>query len=55
MRREKTGYRIAGSLSVTDRIMQDTFWVGVYPGMTEEKLDYMAQVIHEAVKQESRK
>ena len=55
MRREKTGYRIAGPLSVTDRIMQDTFWVGVYPGMTEEKLDYMAQVIHEAVKQESRK
>ncbi len=53
MRREGAGYRVVGGLSVTDRIMRDTFWVGVYPGMTEEKLDYMAQVIHEAVKQGS--
>lgn len=48
LRREKTGYRIVGDLSVTDRIMKDTFWVGVYPGMTDEMIDYMARVIREA-------
>ena len=42
-------YRISGSLEVTDRIMSDTFWVGLYPGMTDEKLDYMAKILHEAV------
>ena len=47
MRAEGKGYRIAGSLAVTDRIMRDTFWVGVYPGMTEEKLQYMADTIRE--------
>ncbi|MBE6105110.1 lipopolysaccharide biosynthesis protein RfbH [Anaerovibrio lipolyticus] len=43
------GYRIVGSLKNTDRIMNDTFWVGVYPGMTDEKLDCMIKVIKEAV------
>ena len=38
LRREKTGYRIVGDLSVTDRIMKDTFWVGVYPGMTDKMI-----------------
>ena len=50
MRRDGSGYRIVGELVRTDRIMRDTFWVGVYPGMTEEKLDYMAKVIREAVR-----
>lgn len=45
------GYRVVGSLSVTDRIMKDTFWIGVYPGMTDEKIDYMAKVIKEALQQ----
>ena len=48
MREKGTGYRVAGSLENTDRIMTDTFWVGVYPGMTDEKIDYMAKVIREA-------
>lgn len=42
-------YRVAGDLTVTDFIMEHTFWVGVYPGMTDEMIDYMAQVITEAV------
>ena len=49
MREKGEGYRVVGSLENTDRIMNDTFWVGVYPGMTDEKLDYMIKVIHEAV------
>ena len=38
-------YRTVGDLSVTDRIMRDTFWVGVYPGMTDAMLDRMVRVI----------
>lgn len=49
MRKEKEGYRVVGSLQNTDRIMQDTFWVGVYPGMTNEMMEYMIRVIREAV------
>lgn len=50
MRKTGQGYRVIGSLENTDRIMRDTFWVGVYPGMTDEKIDYMAKVIKEAVR-----
>ena len=42
-------YRIVGSMENTDFIMNNTFWIGVYPGMTKEKLDYMIAVIHDAV------
>ena len=49
MRAAGEGYRVAGSLTNTNRIMNDTFWVGVYPGMTDEKLDYMVKVIKEAL------
>lgn len=49
MRADSEGYRIVGSLENTDRIMNDTFWVGVYPGMTDEKIDYMIRIIKEAV------
>ncbi len=40
-------YRVAGQLNETDRIMNQTFWIGVYPGMTQPKLEYMAQVIRD--------
>lgn len=49
MRKTGEGYRIVGELANTDRIMKDTFWVGVYPGMTDEMIDYMAKCITEAV------
>lgn len=42
-------YRVVGELKNTEFIMNNTFWVGVYPGMTDEMIDYMAQVIIEAV------
>ena len=49
MRKSGKGYRIVGTLENTDRIMEKTFWVGVYPGMTDEMLRYMAKTIIEAV------
>ncbi len=38
-------YRIAGDLTNTDRIMHDTFWIGLYPGLSREMLDYAADQI----------
>jgi CDP-4-dehydro-6-deoxyglucose reductase, E1 len=38
--------RIAGDLAVTDRVMRDTFFVGVYPGLDRARIDYMASVFH---------
>lgn len=49
MRVNGNGYRIIGDLANTDRIMNNTFWVGVYPGMTDEMIDYMIKIIKEAV------
>ena len=54
MRKSGKGCRIVGELTNTDRIMRDTFWVGVYPGMTDEKLEYMAEVIRDAVQETGR-
>lgn len=49
MRRTKSGYRVAVSLKQTDRIMERSFWIGVYPGMTDEMIDYMAKTVMEAI------
>lgn len=43
-------YRVLGDLRNTDFIMAHTFWVGVYPGMTDEKIEYMSKIIMEAIK-----
>lgn len=43
-------YRVVGDLANTEFIMNNTFWVGVYPGMTDEKVDYMAKIIKEAIR-----
>lgn len=51
MRSSKEGYRVAGELTGTDFIMNNTLWIGVYPGMTNEMLEYMAAVIKEFVQQ----
>ncbi|MDD4818024.1 MAG: lipopolysaccharide biosynthesis protein RfbH [Victivallaceae bacterium] len=42
-------YRVAGTLENTDNLMNDAFWIGVYPGMNDEKLDYMISVIRNYV------
>lgn len=49
MRSTGAGYRVVGTLENTDRIMRDTFWVGVYPGIDDDKVDYMANSIIEFV------
>ena len=49
MRKSGEGFRVAGDLTNTDRIMKDTFWVGVYPGMNDRMIDYMAKTIIDAV------
>lgn len=45
MRKERQGFRVAGSLQNTDRIMDQSLWIGVYPGMTDDRLDYMIKEI----------
>lgn len=49
MRASGEGYRIVGRLDNTDRIMRDSFWIGVYPGMTDEMIAYMAKKIVEGL------
>ena len=38
-------YRVVGELKNTDKIMNDSFWIGVYPGMSAEKIKYIIDVI----------
>ncbi len=52
MRRKGEGYRIVGNLDNTDRIMKDSFWVGVYPGMDDARIDYMIETIKQALNNE---
>jgi len=48
------GYRICGGLENTDRVMNSTFWIGVYPGLSKKQLDYMADSIAEFIRSKSR-
>ena len=49
--RNTDAYRVIGNLENTEFIMNNTFWVGVYPGMSDAMIDYMAKVIIEGVNQ----
>lgn len=49
MRQNGDGYRVVGDLKGTDFILNNTFWIGVYSGMTEEMLQYMISTIKEFV------
>ena len=44
LRKSKAGFRVVGNLPNTDRIMNNTFWVGVYPGISGEMIGYMKKV-----------
>ena len=48
--RGSNAYRVVGDLSVSDFITENTFWIGVYPGMSDAMLDYMAQSLTECVR-----
>ncbi|MGL4344553.1 MAG: lipopolysaccharide biosynthesis protein RfbH [Cellulosilyticaceae bacterium] len=52
LRRTQEGYRQVGELTNTDYVMNHGFWIGVYPGMTPQKLDYMIDKIKAVLKQE---
>jgi len=47
-------FRVAGKLENTDRIMNDTFWVGVYPGLTDEMVGYMLESFDEFMKRKAK-
>ncbi|NRZ45871.1 dTDP-4-amino-4,6-dideoxygalactose transaminase [Clostridium beijerinckii] len=49
MRKSSNGYRIVGNLTNANKIMNNSFWVGVYPEMTNDMINYMADAIKEAV------
>lgn len=48
--RGTNAYRVVGTLENTDRVMENSFWIGVYPGMTNEMIDYMVKNIKEVLK-----
>lgn len=49
IRDDGKSYRVVGKLENTERVMNDTFWIGVYPGMREEQIDYMINCIKNIV------
>jgi len=49
MRKKGEGYRVVGELKGTDFVMNNTLWIGVYPGMTKEMLDHMIITIKEFI------
>lgn len=50
IRNDGKSYRVVGILKNTEKVMKNTFWIGVYPGMTNEKIDYMVNKIKQALK-----
>ncbi len=49
MRETGKGYRTIGDLKNTNFIMSNSFWLGVYPGMTKDKIKYTISTILEFV------
>ncbi len=47
-------FRISGKLDNTDKIMKDSFWIGLYPGMTDEKIEYMIKTIKQFINQQEK-
>ena len=47
---KNANYRVSGALDVTDKVMDDAFWIGVWPGLSPQHLDYMISVISDTVR-----
>lgn len=45
LRNQEGSYRVIGNLENTDKVMNDSFWIGVYPGMSDQMLNYMIEKI----------
>jgi CDP-6-deoxy-D-xylo-4-hexulose-3-dehydrase len=45
---EGVDYRVVGELTATDKVMNNTLWVGVYPGLNDDMISYIADIIIEA-------
>lgn len=50
MRKSGKGYRTVGDLKNTDKIMNDSFWLGVYPGLSDEMIQYMITIIKKFIR-----
>jgi CDP-6-deoxy-D-xylo-4-hexulose-3-dehydrase len=46
---EKANYKVVGDLKNTDKIMNDTFWLGVYPGINDEMIEYIRKKVEEFI------
>lgn len=46
-------YRVVGSLDNSDKVMNSTFWIGVYPGLTTSHLDYVIETLRTYVRSRS--
>jgi CDP-6-deoxy-D-xylo-4-hexulose-3-dehydrase len=47
---KNVNYRVSGTLENTDKVMMDSFWLGVWPGITDEMMDYMIDTLDELVR-----
>ena len=43
-------YKISANLTNSDKIMKNSFWVGIYPGLNRGHMNYISKVIHQYVK-----
>jgi CDP-6-deoxy-D-xylo-4-hexulose-3-dehydrase len=49
LRKKQRGYKVYGELKNTDFVMKNSFWVGVYPGMDKEKLNYLIEIVEDFI------
>lgn len=55
LKKEPGRFRVVGNLANTDKIMNDTFWFGVYPGLSDTQMDYMMDCFHQFMKKHASK